>query len=463
MWQVYFPTAYIISKNEFEFLTPIKNPLIIGSFVKILGQNETFIGLITEQNLISRTFEEDSTPLIIRQFQGRGEFLGKFTGAGLIPMSNPEPEKSFRIEKTSTEEISSLIDFLSKNCKNMPLAKYRLNHDILINIEIDQLTKHTFICGQTGSGKSTAMRQFIGNLLESPGNNKLIIFDLNSDFVDFAIKLQKEGIKKGFIFSNKYNVKEGCIPLKIDINTMTFEELAEMIKVDMMNLDKIYKYRKEIWDIHLKINHITPDQLLEKIEDNHFKIKLENLGLMKWQIWRTDFNNESINDVFNNEKQIDNADYIVVDLGDFNDYRQRNFIIEYILKTIWNNRVFSKNQEENIFLIIDEAHNICPPKSDDSRIQRMTDYLKNIAGEGRKYNLNLVLSSQQPSKIHENIISLCNNLILLKTTSSMDLDFLFSKFSFIPKSFFNEARFLDWCEAIIGGVFTKNIPFFIKF
>ena len=457
------PEAYIISENEFEFKSPKNNLFDIGSFVKVSSSSRIFLGLITEQNIEFIPQEINRVEYLFHQYQGHGFFLGEIINETFLPMSKPNPISDCYISVANIDEINTFISFLNKDKNNIDIAKSRLSSDISIKIDIDQLKKHTFISGQTGSGKSTVMQQIIKKLLGSSGKNKIIIFDLNSDFVDFAIDLQKSGIKKVLIFSNKYNIQEGCTPLKIDLTTMRFEELAEMIKLDMMNDSEKYSREKSQWNGLFELSQINIDALINRLGDHDFKKKLQNLELSKWSIWRTDSTNNSINEIFKNEKEIDDVDFIIIDLGNFNDNRQRNFLNEYILRTIWNNRNFSKKHEENIFLIIDEAHNICPPKSSDPRIQRMTDYLINIAGEGRKYNLNLLLSSQQPSKIHENIISLCNNLVLLKTTSSLDLDFLFSKFSSIPKSFFNEARFFDWCEAIIGGVFTKNVPFFVKF
>ena len=53
--------------------------------------------------------------------------------------------------------------------------------------------------------------------------------------------------------------------------------------------------------------------------------------------------------------------------------------------------------------------------------QRLLDRLIQIAAEGRKYGLWLLLSLQRPSKIHPQILSQCDNLMLMRMNSPDDV------------------------------------------
>ena len=72
-------------------------------------------------------------------------------------------------------------------------------------------------------------------------------------------------------------------------------------------------------------------------------------------------------------------------------------------------------------VVIDEAHNFCPPSPHSSIEAQLTEQLIQIAAEGRKFGLWLFLSSQRPTKIHPNVLSQCDNLGLMRMNAPRDL------------------------------------------
>ena len=44
-----------------------------------------------------------------------------------------------------------------------------------------------------------------------------------------------------------------------------------------------------------------------------------------------------------------------------------------------------------------------------------------IAAEGRKFGLYLLVSTQRPQKVHPNVVSQCDNLVLMRLNSAADL------------------------------------------
>lgn len=69
-----------------------------------------------------------------------------------------------------------------------------------------------------------------------------------------------------------------------------------------------------------------------------------------------------------------------------------------------------------------------------------TERIVQIAAEGRKYGLWLLLSTQRPSKIHPNALSQCDNLGLMKMSSPRDLAQLGEYFGYAPPDLPNRAR-----------------------
>ena len=83
--------------------------------------------------------------------------------------------------------------------------------------------------------------------------------------------------------------------------------------------------------------------------------------------------------------------------------------------------------------MIDEAHNVCPAEPEDPLTALATDTAVRIAAEGRKFGLYLLTSTQRPQKAHPNVVSQCDNLVLMRMNSAADLAYLRDVFSFVPE------------------------------
>lgn len=105
----------------------------------------------------------------------------------------------------------------------------------------------------------------------------------------------------------------------------------------------------------------------------------------------------------------------------------RDFTVLHLLHCIWkeaksrfiDRKINGGPDSLPLFIIIDEAHNLAPSKLDvtqSSAAQEVARMVRTIAAEGRKFGLFLVLISQRPDKIDENILSECDNFIIMKST-----------------------------------------------
>jgi uncharacterized protein len=74
-----------------------------------------------------------------------------------------------------------------------------------------------------------------------------------------------------------------------------------------------------------------------------------------------------------------------------------------------------------------------------------------IGGEGRKFGIYMVLSTQRPQKVHRNVISQCDNLLLMRVNSVGDLDELAQVFSHVPPGMIAEARSFRLGEVLAAG------------
>ena len=75
------------------------------------------------------------------------------------------------------------------------------------------------------------------------------------------------------------------------------------------------------------------------------------------------------------------------------------------------------------FIVVDEAHNFAPDRPTDPLRARVTARLMQIASEGRKYGLYLILATQRPTKLHRELVAECENSCVLRLQSKIETDF----------------------------------------
>ena len=69
----------------------------------------------------------------------------------------------------------------------------------------------------------------------------------------------------------------------------------------------------------------------------------------------------------------------------------------------------------------------------------------------------LLTSTQRPGKVHEEIVSQCDNLLLMRMNSEADLSDLGRLFSFVPTGLMAGATSFGLGQALIGGrVFPRS-------
>lgn len=111
----------------------------------------------------------------------------------------------------------------------------------------------------------------------------------------------------------------------------------------------------------------------------------------------------------------------------------------------------SRHNRVPTLLVIDEAHNVCPQTPAD-RFQAMASAdLAAIAGEGRKFGLYLLLVTQRPQKLHVNVLSQCENLVLMRMNSSSDIEHLATTFSHVPSSLIRQAAAFGLGQGLAAG------------
>ncbi len=140
----------------------------------------------------------------------------------------------------------------------------------------------------------------------------------------------------------------------------------------------------------------------------------------------------------------------VLDLAGFHDPRESAAVTLDLVENLWANR---KSRTPTL-IVIDEAHNVCPAVPVGSIQTLLVERLIQIAAEGRKYGLWLLLSTQRPSKVHQQVLSQCDNLVLMRMNSPADVAEISDVFGFAPSAMVAAAPYFRQGEAVMAGQFV---------
>ncbi|EGD53652.1 ATP-binding protein [Gordonia neofelifaecis] len=315
-----------------------------------------------------------------------------------------------------------------------------------------KLNRHTFWCGQSGSGKTYSLGVMLEQVLLHT-RLPLVVLDPNSDFVrlgeirddapaDEAADLAQRDIR---VLHSKRGVGE---ELKVKFVDMDIRSRAAILQLDPI-LDAVeYNTMLRVKEAELPYRDMPLVEILRGTDNPAFHSiaqRIENLGIVDWDLWA--YGDDDVTAVINEK-----PDATIVDLGSFSVKEQMQTAALAVLDQLWAQR----HERVGRLVVIDEAHNLCSPTPGSPLEQLLTDRIVQIAAEGRKYGIWLLLSTQRPSKVHPNALSQCDNLALMRMSSARDLVDLGQVFGFAPADMLDRAMTFGQGQALFAGGFAPE-------
>jgi DNA helicase HerA-like ATPase len=320
-----------------------------------------------------------------------------------------------------------------------------------------RFNRHTFWCGQSGSGKTYALGVVLEQVIAHTAL-PVVVFDPNSDFVRLGeLNADASGATADALAQRDIRVlrpRDDRSPLRARFLDMPMASKAAVLRLDpvanreeynqLVHLDAQIVNATDLGDVLARLNALGDGATHPLAE------RIENLGLLEWEVWAGD-------DVAVTEVVDERADATVLDLGGFSTPEQQLVIALALLDDLWAKR----EQRRPLLLVIDEAHNLCSPQLDSTLAVAVRERLIQIAAEGRKYGLWLLLSTQRPSKVHSGILTQCDNLALMKMSSPVDLAELGTSFGYAPAALLARSPWFRQGEALFAGGFVPT-PSLVK-
>ena len=322
-------------------------------------------------------------------------------------------------------------------------------------LRAERFNRHTFWCGQSGSGKTYALGVVLEQLLihtELP----MIILDPNGDFVRLkeirddadeasAAVLRRQDIR--ILRSGDGNHgSDGRLHVRwLDLD---LPSKAAVLRLDPLQDAEEYNALLHVLDSLEQSNIIGLVKALTTEGDpalERLRKRIENLELLDWDLWA--MGGRGAEAVVQERPRA-----TVIDLGGFRFAAEPRVAALALLDHLWHHR----EERRPILIVIDEAHNLCSPDPVTPIQKVLTERIIQIAAEGRKYGLWLLLSTQRPSKIHPNVLSQCDNLGLMKMSAPRDLAELAEYFGYAPPDLLAQSPRFGQGEVLFAGGFIPE-------
>ncbi len=482
-----FPLAYSTDGRTFAWQTPVTFDITAGGYIRIETRDGAqFLGRVVTKDVVTREGPEiglqgDESLLggedvgqvshmafrvVLRYLEGTGNILGRFDGDTLLERRDGDRFEDAVLSPATDADVEKYLRERLTGRATLDIGK--VNHGnrsapALLNAA--GFNRHTFLCGQSGSGKTYSLGVMLERILLET-SIRVVIVDPNSDYVrlgelrpahaasshpqEASMRSRYEAIRSGIrVLRPKVDAASESETLRIRFSNLGRAAQGIVLGLDPLRDRGEYNVFRSLAD-RMGDRPYGLEEILAAVssefsaEHRDLGLRIENLGVAAWDVWAG----------ADQAAVIDHRDdwrAMVLDVGGFTSQQEKSVVAMAVLEAVWRLR----GNREPVLIVIDEAHNVCPAEPQDALQATATDHAIRIAAEGRKFGLHLLLASQRPDKLDRNVLSQCDNLVLMRMNSRDDIGHLESIFSFVPPSLLAQSTTFVQGESLIAG---KIVP-----
>jgi DNA helicase HerA-like ATPase len=455
------PLATSIDGRRFSFQASLHGlELRLGGYVVLEHEGNGRLGQILTLELDQREGTEldlpadEDVPVAVRT----QVMLRHARGDGAILEGDSAPIHEAKVRPATADEIRAWLKRGASRRATLEIGELAFAPGVPCALDAGGFGRHTFLCGQSGSGKTYSLSVILEQLLIET-RLRIIVLDPNSDFVRLSevranveaatAERYRDAARGVAVYSGRASGEQRL--------RLRLAELSPAAQAALLRLDPIADR-----DEHAELDALladgrptTVEALLASPRPERLRLGLRarNLGIDRFALWAGS-QPGSLLDVIDDPE----ARCVVVDLGSLGTREEQALAAGAVLGRLWERR----EERAPVLIVIDEAHNVCPARPDDPLTTLATEHAVRIAAEGRKFGLYLVVSTQRPQKVHENVISQCDNLVLMRLNSAADAALAQAVFSFVPPSLIEQAATFGLGEALVAGKISPH-PALLRF
>jgi DNA helicase HerA-like ATPase len=441
------PLATSVDGRRFRLQASLHGlALRAGGYVVLESEGRSRLGQITDLVADTDTVDDEATA------GGAGRFQARLArGAGIVLDPDATPFHDAPMRPAEPREVAAWFDARRPARAGLTVGELLLAPGVPAVLDSGGFNRHTFMCGQSGSGKTYSLGVLLEQILAET-TLRVIVLDPNSDYVNLG--RVRPGADPGAAAAYAHVPDQVAVwgdgPRATHPLRLRFGELDPAAQGGVLGLDPL-RDRDEyavLLDLvrsgergHAAIDHLEQLGQADVPGARALGLRAGNLGAADWSVWDPEARS------LVEEMQEPTARCIVVDLGSLGSTVEQRLVTQAVLSTLWTRR----HTRQPCLLVVDEAHNVCPAEPPDRLSALATDTAVQIAAEGRKFGLYLLTSTQRPHKVHENVVSQCDNLLLMRMNSATDVGDLERLFSFVPPGLMAGAPDFAMGTALVAG------------
>jgi DNA helicase HerA-like ATPase len=368
-------------------------------------------------------------------------------GDGALLEGDGSPVHDAVLRVASPAEVASWLARRRPDRASLPIGELSLAPGVPCALDAGGLDRHTLLCGQSGSGKTYGLGVILEQLLMHTAL-RIVVLDPNSDFV--RLPVLRAGVDPAT--AERYGTAAHGIavhsarPGHAERLRVRMGELAPAAQAALLRLDPIADREEHAELLSLLESGAPPDvQAMHdspRPEVRRLALRARNLGVDRFGVW-AGTESGSVLDAVEDPA----ARCVVVDLGSLATREEQSLVAEAVLGRLWQRG----ERRDPVLIVVDEAHNVCPAEPEDPITALATAHAVRIAAEGRKFGLYLMVATQRPQKVHENVVTQCDNLVLMRLNSAADAAFAQAVFSFVPPTLIAQAASFGLGETLVAG------------
>jgi hypothetical protein len=449
--------AFSVDGRTFSFNAGLADAVPVGSYVTIETDGGTYLGQVLESAPGERVASSSDTAPTL-SILGRGRLLSQVADGEFTSLDRSDAFGAGSMASADPDLVSAHLTSALGSASAVTFGKLQRLSEVDAQLRSKGFGRHTFLCGQSGSGKTYTLGVILERLLLDT-DIRIVVIDPNSDYVNLGSVQDKEST--GFSDGEYQELAHRYDSVSSQVHVVGGEGAAHRLHVRfsrlgfrqqtmVLGLDPITD--AEEYNAYVRIvrglgnEGYSLDDVMAAIRSTfdddarRLGLRIDNLGIQQQTIWAGE--EEPVMGQMPNDWRM-----LVTDTGSLPSSDEASIASAALLTHLWDHR----REREPTIIVIDEAHNVCPQNPTDSNQALATETVVRIAGEGRKFGLYLLLSTQRPSKVHQNVISQCDNLVLMKMNSASDLKSLSDTFSYAPEGLINLAAGFGLGEGLAAG------------
>ena len=394
----------------------------------------------------------------VRAVVGDGVLLGRVDGETFSSATNAEPFGEERLRPATAAEVATVFETLDESARTIELGRHRDHPDIPARVRSKGFSRHTFMCGQSGSGKTYTTGVLFERLLMG-STLDVVVLDPNSDHVMLGSLADPDDTRpeadqfrsvQQSVSTFRARGHDGTHTLCIDFSDLDLDVQAKLLRLDpITDLDSfnaLAHITAALADTYSVVD--VAQAAAQDDQTSALARRIENLRLADWGLWRRDAETSAAaTRPAGGHLGDDQRRFMVVDTGSLATGSERTAVSLAILGNRWQLR----RDRHPVLIAIDEAHNVLPASTDDLLLESAVELGVLIAGEGRKFGLHLFIASQRPGKVHPNVLSQCDNLLLMRMNGAADVADLEAVFSHVPPMLLRESLTFGLGQALVAG------------